>query len=487
MNYLDLTILEIHDALVEKKVTALELVEESIERIKNDRNNSYEATNFDRASEQAKNIKEVKPEEVFKGIPYVAKDNYSTKDIETTASSDVLNGYIPTFNAEVIDRLEKSGAIMVAKTTLDELAMGGTGLSGHKGATSNPYDSERIIGGSSCGSCSSVAKCDVPFSLGSDTGDSVRKPAGYGGLVGMKPTWGRISRFGLFPFAPSMDTVGYFTRSVEDSAILTSLLSGEDEKDMSTSLKEKENYLEYLKKPNERKKICYIKSILDCIKDKAIVDNYYSTIESLKEKGYEVISYEFPQELLNALYPVYMVLSCSEATSNDANLDGIKFGIKPSGNAKTWEEYMMEARTKGFSNLIKRRFVIGSFSLLAENQEELFRRAQKARRLIVREMDKLFENADYLLLPVAKSIAPYIKDSSDKWNPDPNFVDNHLGLANLGGYPSLTLPAGYEKNMPFGLNITGRRFEEGNIFALGKDIQDITGLKNTSTKARGME
>jgi len=484
MNYLDLTIAEIHKALVEKKVTSLELVKESIARIKKDKNNSYEANNFDSALELASNITSVSEKEILKGIPYVAKDNYSTKDIETTASSNVLNGYIPTFNAEVINRLNKAGAILIAKATLDELAMGGTGLSGHKGATTNPYDNKRIIGGSSCGSCAAVAKCDVPFSLGSDTGDSVRKPAGYGGLVGFKPTWSRISRFGLFPFAPSLDTIGYFTRSVEDSAILTNILAGQDDKDMSSSYRPVENYMTYLNKPNTEKRIGYFKSVIDCIDDKSIVDSFYKTIDGLKAEGYIVENYEFPVDLLNALYSVYMVISCSEATSNDANLDGIKFGIKPTGDAKTWEEYMTEARTRGFSDLIKRRFVIGSFSLLAENKDELFIRAQKARRLIVEEMERFFKKHDYLVLPASKRVAPLIKDSSDKWNPNPNFVDNHLAIANLGGYPSLTLPLGYEKGLPFGINLTGRQFEEGNLFALGEDIEKMTGLKNASTVTR---
>ena len=487
MKYLDLTIAEIHQALVDKKVTSLELVKECISRIKSDANNAYEATNFEVALESASKIDVVESNEILKGIPYVAKDNYSTKDLETTASSNILQGYTPTFNAEVINKLNKAGAILVAKTTLDELAMGGTGLSGHKGPTTNPYDANRIIGGSSCGSCAAVAKCDAPFSLGSDTGDSVRKPAGYGGLVGMKPTWGRISRFGLFPFAPSLDTVAYFTRSVEDSAILTSVLAGQDDKDMSTSTKDVENYVKYLGKPNSEKRIGYFKSVIDCIKDPVIIENFHKTIKALKDRGYSVENYDFSIDLLNALYPVYMVISCSEATSNDANLDGVKFGIKPSGNAKTWEEYITDARTNGFSPLIKRRFVIGSFSLLAENQEELFRRAQKARRLIVEEMNKFFTINDYLLLPVSKSVAPLIKDSTDKWNPNPNFVDNHLALANFGGYPSLTVPVGYDEKLPFGINITGRHFEEGNVFALGQDIEEITGLKNTSTKARGIK
>jgi len=175
-----------------------------------------------------------------------------------------------------------------------------------------------------------------------------------------------------------------------------------------------------------------------------------------------------------------MIISCSEATSNDANLDGVKFGIKPDISSKTWEEYMSDARTRGFSSLIKRRFIIGSFSLLAENQEELFRRAQKARRLIADQMEVFFTKCDYLLLPCSKDIAPKIKDVSDKWDPNPNFVDNHLGIANLGGYPSLTLPLGYSADLPFGINITGRQFEEGNVFSLGQDIENLTGLINST-------
>lgn len=482
MNYLDLTIKEIHEALVNKKVTALDLVLEAINRVKNDTTNAYEATNFDKAIQEASEIKEVKEDEYFKGIPYVVKDNYSTKDIETTASSNVLNGYVPIFDAEVVSRLKKAGAIIIAKTTLDELAMGGTGTSGHKGVTCNPYDHNRIAGGSSCGSASSVALLDVPFSLGSDTGDSVRKPASHVGLYGLKPTWGRISRFGLFPFAPSLDAVGFFTRSTYDACKLTTLLSGYDKKDMASSTKEVEDYTSYLKQEITAKKIVYIPSIIEAITNKKIVDSFYKLVEKLKDEGYEVEKYEFPIDLLDALYPTYMVISCSEATSNDANLDGIKFGIKPDNTAKTWEEYMISARTRGFSSLIKRRFIIGSFSLLAENQDELFRRAQKARRLICNELGKLFSKYDYLLLPCGKDVAPLIKDVSDRWSCKPNFVDNHLALANLGGYPSFSLPLGYDNCLPYGVNITANHFKEGDMFNLAKHIEDLTGLYNASVK-----
>lgn len=483
MGYLNGTILDLHKALVEKKVTPSELVEEAIAAVEKDDTNSYEALDFEGARKAAAEMTEIGEDEILKGIPYFAKDNYSTKGIETTASSNVLNGYVPTFDAEVIARLKKSGAILLGKTTMDELAMGGTGLSGHKGATKNCYDPERIIGGSSCGSCNVVAEGIVPFSLGSDTGDSVRKPAGYGGVYGLKPTWSRISRFGLFPFACSLDAVGYFTRSVEDMAVLTNVLAGQDDKDMSSSTRPVEDYTKYIGKKDAPKRVGYFQSVLDAIPDESIRNSFAKLAGELRKKGYTVENYDYPIDLLNALYPVYMVISCSEATSNDANLDGVKFGIRPTGEAKTWEEYMKDARTKGFSSLIKRRFIIGSFSLLAENQEELFRRAQKARRLIVDAMDKFYESYDYLLLPCAKGMPPYIKDVTDAWDPHPDFVDNHLGMANLGGYPSLTCPLGYEKGLPYGVNITGRRFEEGNVFSLGKDIEDITSLVNATVSS----
>ena len=483
MNYLNLTIKEMHQALVDKKISASQLVELAIEKVQSNPCNAYEATNFEQARKQASLIIEVKQDELFKGIPYVCKDNFSTKDIETTASSKVLEGYIPTFDAQVVSLLNNAGAILIAKTSLDELAMGGTGTTSHKGVTTNPYDHTRIAGGSSCGSLASVASGDVPFALGSDTGDSVRKPASHGGVYGMKPTWGRISRFGLFPFAPSLDAVGYFARSTYDIAALTNLLSGYDSKDMSSSTKEVEDYTSYLTKDIKAKRIGYIPAIIKAITNNKIVESFNKLIEKLKQEGYQVDTYEFPQDLLDALYPTYMVISCSEATSNDANLDGVKFGIKPDGSAKTWEEYMISARTRGFSSLIKRRFIIGSFSLLAENQDELFRNAQRARRLIANQMKDFFTKFDYLLLPCGRDVACKIEEASDKWSSKPNFVDNHLGIANLAGLPSLTLPLGYDSNLPYGVNITANHFQEGLIFNLGQHIEDIVGLANSTIES----
>lgn len=481
--YLDKTIREIHLALVHGEVTSEDLVKEAIERINKDDCNSYEAKAFDKALSKARKITttSIGVTQYLKGIPYLAKDNYSTKGIETTASSNILNGYVPLFDAEVVSKLNRAGGILVAKTTLDELAMGGTGTSGHKGTTVNPWDHTRMIGGSSCGSAAAVAKCDAPLALGSDTGDSVRKPASHGGLVGFKPTWGLISRYGLLPFACSMDTVGYFTRCVWDSALVTSILAGHDDKDMSSSRKPKKNYVGAVENKEALKKICYFKAIVDACAP-YVQNSFYKVIEELKNKGYEVSSFDFPTDLLDAIYPTYMILSCSEATANCAQYDGMRYGPAGDPSSQTYQEFMTSARTKGFSNLIKRRFVIGSYSLLAVNQHDLFQRAQKARRVIVDELNKVLSSYDYFVLPASPFIPKHLNEISSRWDAKPEFADNHLALANFGGMPSLTLPMGLEENVPYGINITGRIFEDDKVLALGEEIEEITGLKNLHAK-----
>ena len=467
---------ELHEALVKGEVTSSQLVEECISAIEQDRCNSFEATNFDEARKEASKITTVEENEFLKGIPYLAKDNYSTKGVETTASSNILNGYVPTFDSTVVSKLRRAGMIQVAHTTMDELAMGGTGTTGKKGNTTNPYDQERIVGGSSCGSAAAVAQGIAPFALGSDTGDSVRKPASHANLVGFKPTWGRISRFGLFPFAPSMDTIGYFTRNVLDAAYLLSTLAGHDPYDMSSSNRRKEKYQDYVLQHKRLKRVGYFKAVMDNITNPAIKSAYQKLLNDLKQKGYEVIEYDFREDLLDALYPTYMIISCAEAGSNNANLDGVRFGPASQNDPTTYREYMTDCRTKGFSDLIKRRFVIGSFALLAENQPEMFNRAQKARRLIVEAMNQFFDNIDFLIVPAAYSKPKKISELSTAWSTNPDYLDNILSIGNFGGYPSITLPLTYDDNMPIGVNITGRVFEDGYVLSCAQDVEDITGL-----------
>ena len=482
MSYLDLTIKEMHQALVDKKITPLELTLEAIKRAKEDNNNAFETILEKEAIEIASNLKEPEVDNIFWGIPVGIKDNFSTKGILTTGSSEILRDYVPVFNATVVQKLLDAHAVPIAKTTLDELAMGGTGTTGHKGITYNPYDPShtRLVGGSSCGSAAMVSNAIAPFALGSDTGDSVRKPASYAGLVGFKPTWGRISRFGLFPFAPSLDHVAYFTRSVEDSALSLSLLAGRDNHDATSSTKPVEDYAKDINNPIKGVKIAVLREVVDSIDDKNILEAFNNTIKELKKQGAVVEYVDFSIKLLESIYPTYMVISCAEATSNNANLDGIKFG--PRYEADTYTDVMIKARTKGFCELIRRRFIIGSFALMRENQNDLFLRAQKARRLIVNRTNEILSDYDFIYVPAAPSIAPKFSDSSDRLSNNYLIADNILVLGNFAGLPSLTLPIGKEDNMPFGANVMGRAFEEAKVFNVAKIIENIVGLENMSAR-----
>ena len=473
MNYLSKNIYEIHEALVNKEVTPLDLVKEALDKIKNDTNNAFEYIYEKEAIEIAGQLKEPEVDNPLWGIPFAIKDNFSTKDIPTTASSRLLEGYLPPFDAEVYTRLLNKKAIPIAKTTLDELAMGGTGSGGHLGKTFNPWDESktRMIGGSSCGSAAACASGIVPFSIGSDTGDSVRKPASYSALVGFKPTWGRISRYGLFTFAASLDTVAYFTRNVKDSALLLNVLAGHDIKDTTSSFLPIEEH-------KENKTLTIIKEIYDDLKDETIKKAFDKLINGLKEKGYKINTISIGFDLAKAIYSCYYIISSAEATSNNANLDGIKFGVNK--EAESYEEMLFKVRTEGFSDRIRRRFVIGSISLLEENQEEIYLRALRCRRVIVDTFNKILESNDAIILPASPTIAPLFGDDIPKksFNKDAMISDNYLAFANLGGYPSITLPLGFENDMPFGVNLTSHHFTESKLLKIAQVVEDITGLKD---------
>ena len=482
MHYLDLTIKEIHEALVSKKVTPLELTLEALKRAEADTNNCFEYICKEEAIEFAKSLIEPEVDNYLWGIPYLLKDNFSTKNIPTTASSNILNNYVPVYDSTVARKLKEAKAILIGKTTLDELAMGGTGMSGHKGITYNPYDDkkERLCGGSSCGSAAGVSSCIAPFAIGSDTGDSVRKPASFNGLVGIKPTWGRISRYGLFSFANSLDHVAYFTRSVEDSAIILNTLAGRDDKDMTSSFVEVEDYTKYENQKGSR--IAVISEILNSVKDPILLNRFNKFIEDLRNNGFVVDFVSMDVKLLSAVLPVYYVISCAEAGSNNANLDGIKFGVRKDG--ASYDEIMKNSRTEGFGELIKRRFIIGSYVLFAENKEDTFFRAQKARRLIVDAYNKILEDYDAVVAPAAPSIAPKFSDTSEKLSDTYLIADNHLAIQNFAGLPSLTLPLCFKDGMPIGINVTTKKFEERKIFNICRDFEDIIGLKNVSINNR---
>ncbi len=480
MHYLDLGIVELHEALVSKKTTPLELAREALKRAKADKTNSFEKILEKEAIEEATALVEPEKDNLLWGLPYVAKDNFSTKGIETTASSNVLKGYVPLFDATVIAKLKDRKCVLIAKASMDELAMGGTGTTSHLGPTYNPYDPshERMIGGSSSGSAASLAAGIGSFSLGSDTGDSVRKPAAYGGLVGVKPTWGRISRYGLFPFAPSLDHVGYFTREVKGAAVLFSALAGRDEKDATSSSLPIDDCLVDIDRGIAGLRVAYFKEIVDSLPSKTLKDKFFASLDRLSKRGAMVEEVEFGLDLLRAVYPAYMVISCAEATSNDANLDGIKFG--PHYEGKNYEETIKKARTNGFSELIKRRFVIGSYCLMRENQEELFLRAQRLRRLIVDRLNEIYGSHDIVYLPAAPGVAPRFDASSDRLSSSYLIDDNHLALGNFAGLPSISLPLAFEDGLPLGVNAMGRAHEEKTLFRFAYEVEKVTGLAGVS-------
>lgn len=469
---------DIRNGLDSGKVTSDKLFEEAVNKAYKyqDVYNSF-VTIMDKKDEVCSNS-------ILSGIPYALKDNISTKGILTTASSNILKDYIPLYDATIYKKLKNSGAVLMGKTVLDELAMGGTGTTGHTGIVRNPWNKDRMIGGSSAGSAASVALGIVPFAIGSDTGDSIRKPAAYGGVVGYKPTYGRISRYGLFSFASSLDHVGVFARSVKDVSYVMDVVKGHDDKDMTSLPDEDVSYVSELDNDVSGKKLFYIKEAIEIDNGnnelKEIISNFKSVLEKCKELGMIVEEVSFDKELLEAIYPAYNVISCAEATSNNSNLTGIPFGNRVDG--KNVNDIMMNTRTNGFSELIKRRFVIGSYVLQKENQERLFLNACRVRRLIVNRMNELFEKYDGLIMPTSGNIAPLFDDASDKLSDEYLILGNHLVIGNFGGFPSISIPSGFVNDMPVSVNITGRAKEDSLVLNMANKVESLLDCKGMVAK-----
>lgn len=469
---------DIRNGLDSGKVTSDKLFEEAVNKAYKyqDVYNSF-VTIMDKKDEVCSNS-------ILSGIPYALKDNISTKGILTTASSNILKDYIPLYDATIYKKLKNSGAVLMGKTVLDELAMGGTGTTGHTGIVRNPWNKDRMIGGSSAGSAASVALGIVPFAIGSDTGDSIRKPAAYGGIVGYKPTYGRISRYGLFSFSSSLDHVGVFARSVKDVSYVMDVVKGHDDKDMTSLPDEDVSYASELDNDVSGKKLFYIKEAIEIDNGnnelKEIISNFKSVLEKCKELGMIVEEVSFDKELLEAIYPVYNVISCAEATSNNSNLTGIPFGNRVDG--KNVNDIMMNTRTNGFSELIKRRFVIGSYVLQKENQERLFLNACRVRRLIVNRMNELFEKYDGLIMPTSGNIAPLFDDASDKLSDEYLILGNHLVIGNFGGFPSISIPSGFVNDMPVSVNITGRAKEDSLVLNMANKVESLLDCKGMVAK-----
>ena len=320
-------------------------VVEALEKARDLQEKLNAVVTFCDVEEQLDELKNVDEHAPLYGLPIVLKDNVNTKGVRTTASSRILDNYVPVYNAAIVDKLKAAGAVVIAKASMDELGMGGTNKNAYTGKVNNPWDTNRISGGSSGGSAVLVASGVVPFAIGTDTGDSVRKPAAYNGIIGMKPTYGRISRYGIIPYASSLDHVGYFTTAIEDAAKALEVLAGRDDRDMTSSYKEVEAYASNINSDIKGKRIAVLENVQQGVSNIDVKENFDALMKALESKGAIVERVHFDDKLMKAILPVYYIIANAEATANHSNLDGIRFGMREDGESV--EEIMINSRTKG--------------------------------------------------------------------------------------------------------------------------------------------
>ncbi len=482
MKYMNLSIDELHTKLKNNEVTSEELIKESLElshQVQEKCNAFVTILDDAKGAEVTENL--------LSGIPFGIKDNYSTKGILSTGSSNTLKDYVPFFNATAVEKLYQAGAIPVNKTAMDEFGLGGTGTTAHTGVQKNPWDLSRMCAGSSSGSAAAVAAGVYPYALGSDSGDSIRKPAAYCGIVGYKPTYGMISRYGLFAYASSLDHCGVLTRSVKDAAIVVDTMKGLDPLDMTSWDSSNIHLNDNLSDNVQGKKLFYIKELCDINNYNnpsselvAHLENFQKTIKKCEELGMVVEEVSIDQKLLDAIPSVYVVIACAEATSNLSNLTGLIFG--PRGEGDNYMEMMKDHRTKGFSPLIKRRLVIGSYVLQTENQERYFKNAQRVRRLIVDTIKEKFKTYDGLILPVGVGPAKHLDNSKNSLGADTEALDEHLQIGNFGGFPSITIPNGFIDDLPVGVNITGNCYDDQNVLNIAYALESSMDYKGQIAK-----
>ncbi len=401
-------------------------------------------------------------EESGEGIPLLIKDNIQVKEWSVTGGSKILQGYIAPYDATVITNLRAKGLAPFGRANMDEFAMGSTTESSYYGKTLNPVNTDCVPGGSSGGSAAAVAGGIAIAALGSDTGGSIRQPAAFCGIVGMKPTYGRVSRYGLGAYASSLDQIGPLTQNVEDAAILYDMIAGHDPKD-STSVDMDYTPVSESLNPERKLRIAVLPHFVNDASD-AIKKAYHDTIEVLKAQGHEIIE----AELLDAKYDIsaYYVTATAEASTNLARYDGIRYGTREKG--ENLQETFIKSRSEGFGEEVKRRILLGNFVLSSGYYDAYYVKAQKVRRLIKQDFERVFENADLILSPVAPDTAPRIGELEDPMQM--YLSDMYTISVNLAGLPALSLPVAMAENgMPVGLQLIAKAFDEQTLFdgALG--------------------
>ncbi|HBO17214.1 MAG: Glutamyl-tRNA(Gln) amidotransferase subunit A [Candidatus Moranbacteria bacterium GW2011_GWE2_35_2-] len=473
---------ELHNKLVNKKITAVELAESYFARIKEKDGEigAYLTLTEDLALEQARKVDEkiFRGEKIgiMEGIPIAIKDNLCIMGVRTTAGSKILDNYIAPYDATVIKKLKEAGAVILGKTNMDEFAMGSSTETSIYQKTRNPLDLERVPGGSSGGSAASIASEEAVCALGTDTGGSIRQPASFCGVVGLKPTYGRVSRYGAIAMASSLDQIGPFGMTVEDTAIVLSVISGQDKMDATCAQSPTKDYTNYLTGDIKGIKIGIVKEYFEGLNGniKKIVDD---TIEKYKKLGAEIKEISLPHSQYSlAIY--YMIMPC-EVSSNLARFDGIKYGLRindkqsdsnESGDfPQTLLETYLDSRKYGFGDEVKRRIMLGTYALSAGYYDAYYKKAQKVRALIKQDFEKVFEEIDFIFSPTAPEMAFKFGEKTD--DPMKMYLsDIYTITANLVGIPAISFPIGMisekgdsSKKLPIGGQLMGKWFDEEGL------------------------
>ena len=452
--------------LEKKEISVKEVTQAILDRIKKvgDKVHAYVTVLADNALEKASlldgKIKSKEVKDRLFGIPLAIKDNICIKDVLTTCSSKILSNFIPPYNATVIEKLKGKQGIFIGKTNMDEFAMGSSTENSFFVTTKNPWKLDRIPGGSSGGSAAAVAADMCIAALGSDTGGSIRQPAACCGVVGLKPTYGLVSRFGLVAFASSLDQIGPITKDVTDSAILLSAIAGHDPMDSTSVPRKSDDYLKFLTGNIKGIKVGMPKEYFIKGLDKEVESSVKNAIKKLEENGAEIIDISLPHT--EYAVSTYYIIATAEASSNLARYDGIKYGYQYKGSKDLLDMYC-KTRSHGFGAEVKRRIMLGTYVLSSGYYDAYYRKAQKVRTLIKEDFDKAFEKVDVIATPTAPTTAFEIGEKVD--NPLQMYLSDIFTISvNLGGVPAISIPCGFDREgLPVGFQLIGKHFDEGTI------------------------
>ncbi len=478
MNITELTVHELVEKLDNNELTIKDITKAYVDRIaeKEPDVDAFVTTLTSEAVEQAKSIQtKIDNGEItnkLAGIPIGIKDNICTKGIKTTCSSRILENFVSPYNATVMENLNNENLINLGKLNMDEFAMGSSTENSYFKKTKNPWDLSKVPGGSSGGSAAAVAANMVPWALGSDTGGSIRQPASFCGVVGLKPTYGLVSRYGLIAFASSLDQIGPITKDVTDSAMLLNIIAGHDEKDTTSIDIPKKDYVKALTGNIKGLKIGIPKEFFGEGINEEVKKSILETVEKYKELGAEVE--EFSLDIAKYSLAAYYIIACAEASSNLGRFDGIRYTYR-SPNAKTLEEIFKKSRSEGFGAEVKRRIILGTYVLSAGYYDAYYKKAQKVRTMVMNEFNKGFEKYDVIITPTSPVTAFEIGEKSN--NPLEMYLADICTVSvNVAGLPAISIPCGVDSNgLPIGMQIIGKKFNEDTIlnvaFSIEKEIK----------------